>query len=308
MSWSDQYRHPSFRLWAKAGLGAALYILAAGCQPIPQPFAHPEKTINPIVVPSADFGGVTILPISGLTYERGRSLSAAMADALLSQGIIAGPDSSNRRSTFLQGAVTETGSAGALTRVTIVWDLFDGNGKFLGSREKALALPRDSWSRHDQKSLRDLVKDTAADLAGLVKGESDRSADKSRIALHVGKMKGETGNSLAPLRHAMKAALKKRDFRITDELEGAGLVIAGAVELGPESAEPRPIRITWLVLDTAGKELGKLTQQNSVPRQKLKKVWETLANVIADNAAGGVSDLVVRLPRKVLRRGENPAK
>ena len=110
------------------------------------------------------------------------------------------------------------------------------------------------------------------------------------------------------MRRAMEAALKKRNFRIAGTLDGAGLVIAGAMELGPENVEPRPIRITWSVLDTAGKELGKLTQQNTIPRQELKKRWKIIAVVIADNAAGGVSDLIVRLPRDALRNNEKPAK
>ena len=36
--------------------------------------------------------------------------------------------------------------------------------------------------------------------------------------------------------------------------------------------------------------------------------WESLAVVIADNAAGGVSDLVVHLPRNLLRNDYNPTK
>ena len=106
----------------------------------------------------------------------------------------------------------------------------------------------------------------------------------------------------------MKIALKKRNFRIVDAVEDDGLVIAGSIEFGPENVEPRPIRIIWSVQDTAGKELGKLTQQNSIPRQELENRWQTLAAVIADNAADGVSDLVVQLPRYALRKGKIPGK
>ena len=286
----------------------AFYLIVAGCRPLPQPFAHPEKAINPIVVPPEDFGGVTILPISGLTDERGHGLLSAMTEALLSQGIIAGPDSSNQRSKFLQGAVTRIAADGARTRVTIIWDLFDGSGKILGSRETTLTLPENYWLERERRSLQGLVKNVAADIANLARGENDPAAAKSRFALHVGKVEGVSDKATIPLRRAMEVALKKRNFRIADAPEGAGLVIAGAIKLGPEIAEPRPILITWSVLDNAGRELGKLTQQNAIPRRALEKKWESLAAVIADNAAGGVGDLIVRLPRNVLRRDENPAK
>jgi hypothetical protein len=293
---------------AKYCLTTLLYFAVAGCQPVPQPFAHPEKSINPIVVPTGDFGGVTLLPVSGLTYERGRGLTAAMTDALLSQGIIAAPDSSNQRSKFLQGAVTKTAADGTGTRVTIIWDLFDGGGKFLGSREATLALPQNYWLKDNKKTLRRLVKGVAAELAQLVRGENDGATAKSRIALRIGIVKGVSDKATTSLRRAMEDALKKRNFRISDAFEGTGLVITGAIKLGPENADPRPIRIIWSVLDPAGKELGKLTQQNTIPRQELEKKWNSLAVVIADNAAGGVGDLVVQLPRNVLGSDEISAK
>ena len=293
---------------AEIALGAALYLIVAACQPVPQPFAHPDKATNPVATPSSDFGGVTILPISGLPDDQARDLSTAMAVALLKRGIIAGPDSSNQRSKFLQGAVTQKAAGGAETRVTVMWDLFDGNGKILGSQESTRAFARNDWVKGGQNLLHPLVRTAATEMANLVKGENDQTTTKSRISLHVWPVDGAPDKEAALLRHAMEAALKKRNFRIADALEGAGLVIAGAIELGPENAEPRPIRITWSILDAAGKNLGKLTQQNTIPRQEMENRWKTLAAVIADNAAGGVSDLVIRLPHNVLGNVENPGK
>lgn len=308
MSWSDHRQRRPLYWVLKQALPVAIYLTAAGCQPLPQPFAHAEKSVNPIVVPASDIGGVTVLPIWGLTGERGRGLTGAMSDALLEHGVIAGPDSSNRRSKFLQGAVTQTAKLGARTRVTIVWDLFDGGGKFLRSRETILTLPEKIWREPEQRPLQRLVRDAAAKIADMIRGDSGRTAANTGIALHVGKVDGISDKATAPLRHAMEAALKRRNFRIAKASDGARLVISGAIELGPENAEPRPIRITWWVLDKAGRELGKLTQQNSIERQELENRWDSLAMVIADNAAGGVSDLVVRLPRNVLRNHEKPAK
>ena len=105
----------------------------------------------------------------------------------------------------------------------------------------------------------------------------------------------------------METALKKRNFRIVDVLDDARLVVAGSIELGPKNAEPRRIRIIWSVMNTSGQELGKLTQENSLTQREMDQQWNTLATVIADNAAGGVGDIVVRLPRKVLENEEKRA-
>jgi len=306
--WSDLYRRRRSCRAHKIALTAALYIIVSGCQPVPQPFARPEETFNPVVVPTSDFAGVTILPIRGLPAPAARNLSTAMAEELLAREIIASPESSNQRSRFLQGVVTRTESSGALTRVTMTWELFDHRWKSMGRQDTTHTIPRSDWTNGSQAIVRPLVKEAAAVIAGLVKGENDRSLSTSQISLHVWPVDGAPDKTAFPLRQAMEAALKKRNFRITEGLDGAGLVIAGVIELGPENVEPRPIRITWSVLDTAGKELGKLTQQNAVPRETMENTWDTLAAVIADNAAGGVGDLVAQLPRSTLRPGENAAK
>lgn len=308
MSWYDRNRFAPIRRPAKFYLVPILFVLVAGCQPLPQPFADPEKADNPIVVPTSDVGGITILPIAGVTDEKERALSAAMTDALLAEGIIAGPDSSNLRSKFLQGAVTRTAAEGRRARYTILWDLFDGSGKLLKSREMSAVLPANYWLPDERRSLRGLMKNAAADIARIARGDDEESADKSGIALRVAQVTGGSDNAAVPLRHAMEAALRKRHFRITDASSPAGLVVAGAIELGPEDAEPRPIRITWSVLDRDGKELGKLTQQNTIERRELENRWDSVAAVIADNAAGGLSDLVVRLPPEILQNREKTAK
>jgi hypothetical protein len=103
------------------------------------------------------------------------------------------------------------------------------------------------------------------------------------------------------LRQAMETALRRRDFAVTTSLDGARLVVAGALALGPANGDQRPIEITWSVLDTGGQEVGKLTQRNAVPQAALTSGWRALASVIAENAASGVSDLVRRLPPEALQ-------
>ncbi|MDC0033212.1 hypothetical protein OAJ57_01450 [Alphaproteobacteria bacterium] len=293
---------------ATAGLITALYFVVAACQPVPKPFAHPEKTVNPIVTPSSDFGGVTILPILGLSRDRARSLSTAMAISLLSHGIIAGPDRSNHKSKFLQGTTTLEPAGGDRTKITVIWDLFDTSGKLLGWRKAVRYSSQSDWEKDEPKTFQRLAGDAAAGLAKLIAGPSGKAAPNPRITLHVWPMEGEPTEDNGPLRRAMKIALKKRNFRIADALENAGLVIAGAIELGPENINPTTIQITWSVLDTTGRELGTLTQRNAIPSQELRNLWKALATVIAENAAGGISDLVVRLPGNSLRPNQKPTK
>jgi len=287
---------------------AALYLAVSACQPLPQPFAHPESATNPVVIPPSDFGGVTILPTPDLPISMARKLSMALAEELQRHEIIASPDSSNQRSKFLQAGVTQGAAGDTRTRITIVWDLTDGSGKILGSKETTHIFSKDGWAKGNQTVLRRLVKSGAADIAEMVKSETELTASKSQIALHVWPLDGAPNRTTGPLRLAMETALKKRNFRIVNALEDARLVVAGSIELGPENAELRPVRIVWSVMNTSGQELGNLTQKNALTRREIEQQWESLATVIADNAAGGVGAIVARLPRKVLENDGKRAK
>jgi hypothetical protein len=290
---------------AKFSLATIVIVFVAGCQPLPQPFAHPQETINPTVIPSPDFAGVTILPIPDLPEQMAHDLSMAMAKELLAHEIIAGLNSSNQRSKFLQGGIIQIPIDNGRTKVTAIWDLTDNTGEILATQETTQMLSSKGWKSGSQATLYPLVKGPAAAIAGLVKGQDSQS---SLTNLHVRPLDGEPTAARAPLQHEMEKALKRRNFRIVNDLETAGLVIAGAIELGPETIEPRPIKIVWSILNPSGQEVGKLTQQNTLQRKMLEHGWKTLAPLIADSAAGGVSDLVIRLPRNSGKKDRIPPK
>ena len=120
--------------------------------------------------------------------------------------------------------------------------------------------------------------------------------------LHVWQVEGMKPDDGMTLQRAMTTALRRRNFTVSPGLEGAGLVISAHFSAGPATADPRPVEISWAVLDAAGKELGKLTQRNAVPASELASDWKALAAIIAENAAGGISDMVQRLPPEAFRK------
>lgn len=288
---------------------ALLLALAGGaCQPLPQPFAHGEKAVNPAAAPTAEFGGITVLSVSGMNKATSLALSQALADALVVRDILAGPGSSNPHSKFIQG----TGSVRVLdqqrTSVSIIWDLFAPDGTLLGTRTVARTVSTMAWRDGDPRAIKRVARDAGTPMAELVrKTIGDDRAGKA-IALHVQAVDGVSPRDSRSFRRALSSALKRRNFAISEKPADAGLIIAGRLKLGPETVTPRPVEIIWSVLDQGGKELGKLTQRNTVPPGVLKSGWIGLAPVIADNAAGGVGDLVLRLPPEALKKRAKSSK
>lgn len=71
-----------------------------------------------------------------------------------------------------------------------------------------------------------------------------------------------------------------------------GVVVAGRVRMGAAKGAMQTIEIVWAVRRADGTEIGKLTQNNTVPAGTLDRSWGRLADIIAQNAAGGLADLL----------------
>lgn len=284
---------------------AFLAVMGAACQPLPQPFAHEETTVNLAAVPTSEFGGITILSISGMSNERSVALSRALADVLVSRDILAGPGSSNSRSKFVQGTASVRPLGQQRTSISIVWDLFDPGGKLLGSRTVSRTVPTKTWQDNDVEVVKLLANGAGKPMADLIRKAIGDNRTTDTITLFVRAVDGVSRTESNAFRRAMTAALKRRKFSVSDKPDGARLSIAGRLKLGAEKTIPRSVEITWSVLDRNRRELGKLTQRNTVTARILKSGWTGLAGIIAESAAGGVSDLVLRLPPEALERRAN---
>ena len=275
-------------------------IVSISCQPIPQPFAHPAQTINLAAVPKSNFGGITILPIRELPSNVATILSETMVAEFLKHNIIASNNISNYKSKFLQGTPDRIQTTPKETSISILWNLIDVGGALMGSRRtKYVSVPK--FSKIKQSDLRQEMADVTGYFADLIKKQNGQLIDHAIISLHVWPLSGGINDRDPQLQNAMKTELKNRNFKVLDTLDGAQIVIAGNVELGREKLKALPLSVTWSVFNSAGKELGKITQRNTVSSEKLGKSWGPLATLIAKNAAGGLSKLVRQIPREQLR-------
>ncbi len=281
---------------------AALLTLLAACQPVPQPFAHDGPSTNPIIAPSSDAGGVTVLSVSGAPEATAQTLLQAMTDSLADHDIPAATGSGNRLSRFVQASATVEPSGRSRLRVELVWDLFDRKGELLGSEKVARTVETAAWEQPNRRALRTLTDGAAAKIAALILDPDGKRGTSAVPPLHVHPVDGVEGSNAALLRRAMETALRRRSFTVYSQPEGAALVVSGRFTAGEAAGDRRPVEISWAVLDATGRELGKLTQRNQAPVAELESGWTALATVIAENAAGGVGELVRNLPAEALKR------
>ncbi|MBB4287358.1 hypothetical protein [Roseospira goensis] len=103
------------------------------------------------------------------------------------------------------------------------------------------------------------------------------------------------GDGKAALERALTRLFRQNGVRITDAPGSERLTVRGAVEVLPAGAAGQEqVSIVWQVLDADGVVLGEVNQQNTIPRGSLDGRWGDVAALIAEGAAMGVGEILVR--------------
>jgi hypothetical protein len=265
------------------------------------PFAHPPGKASALAAPVPDGGGVVVRAIAGASDGTAGALRAAMVKALADQEIPAMTSGGNRWSRFLQGIVSATPRGAKTMRLQIAWALTDPAGNAAGSKTVTSDVPLRAWERADPATMKAIAGTSAAVVAALVRGPAPVEARQvKRMPLHVWQVTGVSRIDALALRRAMEQALRERDYNVQPELVDNAFVVAGNVVLGEAKAGQQPIQISWTVMDSSGRELGRLSQDNTLAVGSGPPSLAGLASAIAEAAADGVADVLDNMPPGML--------
>lgn len=269
----------------------------AGCDTSPGPFAHAPGRPPAATAIVPDAGGVVIRPIAGPPENVADALQKAMVDALALQDIPAATSGGNRRSRYLQGLVSARPHGAGNLRLQVAWALTDPAGRSAGSKTITKDVPLVAWQRADSATLKALAGVSATAVAAMIQGPAPADVGTAHhVPLHVYPVAGVPDVDAIALRRAMEKALRDRDYEVRPELGDNALVIAGNVALGKPDRGQVPIEISWAVLDSTGKELGRLAQNNTLSVGDGPPNLAAIAEDIAEAAAGGVVEVLDSLP------------
>ena len=274
----------------------------AGCGPSQGPFSADRARNKHLVVPLPDAAGIVVRPIDGVSEEQSRALRTAMVDALSRREIPAALNGGNRAIRHIDGSARIEDAIDGRHSVRVDWTLSDRNGKTQATASSTARIGEKAWQAPDPKALSVLADGPAARfMAAIVEPAYGNAAPQPAvIKLHIWPIAGPSDLENQLLRTAIGQALARRDFSVVGGIEQAQLILSGEVALGPVENGKRPIEIIWAMLRPDGKELGRLNQKNTVTEDSLTSGWPGLSRAIATAAAGGVSELIRRLPAGAL--------
>lgn len=285
MSWS--------RRWSRRGALVGLLGLAA-CGDLPQPFrgrpgelaarlARPPTYRLAVPVPTAS------LQEPGLAAD----YAQALADALLAQAVPAVAGDPLPLDWVVE--VTATRQASGIQPRYV---LRNADGGVLGETGGRMVGTRD-WQAGDSEGLRRVAAEGAAAVAALVarvdavrRTGDERAVGAGPRVVLLRPVRGAPGDGNRSLTARMSDRLAALGFQVQDQAEGAGYAVEGAVEVVPSGRGLQRVEIVWVISRRDGNDLGRVLQLNEVPAGSLDGLWGDIAFVVAQEAAGGVRDVI----------------
>jgi hypothetical protein len=268
------------------------------------------------------FGGSTkiaVAPIVGTTPEISQQLTDALIAAGQDRKLTLLPNGSKANYTLRGYLVASREKRGS--KISYIWDVTDTEGarvvRVSGDEVIAKRSGGDPWSAVDAAAIRSIAGKTTSQLAASMPGgrgsssavanapaagssspattPSPRPASTAKLkpaGVLVEPVSGAPGDGRKSLTIALKKRLYAGGIKLANGTTTNVYMVKGRVAVSDASGGKQNIRIDWQVLDPSGKNLGTVSQQNTIPRGSLNGPWGAIADAAAGSAASGIIKLL----------------
>jgi len=273
-----------------------LAMLPAACGDLPEPFrGNPGATARVLAQPPTPRLAVPTPRTALLSDAAAGSFANALASALQTQEVpaVAGP---------AQPGDWRLNTTAALHGDTVmpIYKVVDPTGKDRGESDGA-PVPSADWANAVPTALSTAATQAAPNIASLLTSiqatiqHADPNSLYNRPAhVDVPPVTGAPGDGNLALTTQLRALLGKLGPMVQDTPANADFIVRGQVKMVPVADDQQRVEIQWTVTTPTGDERGRVVQLNNVPAGSLNGYWGDIATVVAQEAAGGVRDVILR--------------
>ncbi len=287
-------------------LALAALPLLTSCGDLPEPFrgnpgAEASRLASePPILPRL------IVPAPGtalLSDEGGEALAALLARDLQLREVPAYAERGNGNDWVLTVTARHQGQA-----IVPVYTVLTPQGRDAG-RLQGAPVPLDAWAAAKPATLERVAADAGQRLSAMLAGinttlqrANPNSLYNRTARIAVPEVTGAPGDGDAALTKLMRDRLTALGETVQDTLKDADFVVQGRVRIVPIGAGQERVEIQWIVTDprrtdrpgSGGSERGRVVQLNDVPVGSLSHTWGDVAAAVAQEASGGVREVVLR--------------
>ncbi len=279
------------------GLALAGLCLLAGCGDLPQPFlGRPGATAMRLSQPPPSRLDIPLPADSLLTDSAAKAWSSELADALVAQELPAFAIASARKADWRLVLTAELKGGMVVPTYTVMNPQGVPQGASQGQ-----PVPASEWAAGQPATFKAAAESEAPKVVALLGGIEARRqmSDPHSLlnrppVLYLKAVTGAPGDGNAALTRLMATQLPHMGDVVQDTPKGADFTVTGEVKTAPGAGKTTRVEIQWVVTDEHGQERGRVVQLNEVKAGSLDQYWGEVAEVVADEASGGVRDVVVQ--------------
>ena len=246
---------------------------------------------EPDAGPDGSGQGIRVDPIDGPSVPMARLLAESVAAGLQAFKVpatIAWPSTSRF---VLKGRAEANRTVPGVPFIVLIhWTLSDRSGQTVSSFTQGIRGTWVQWEYGDPKIIRRVGWGAAKSIAAIIGDEGAPGPGPLKTGLLVRPVQGAGGESLT---RAIEDALRAADVSITEDTRQAALVLEGRVSVAAPLGGRRTITIVWTVSTTDGDQVGRATQENSVPDGSLASAAE--AEKVARAAVEGITAILAEV-------------
>ncbi|MBV8913750.1 MAG: hypothetical protein JOZ05_12020 [Acetobacteraceae bacterium] len=280
-----------------AGLLLFLLLLSS-CGGLPQPFfGDPGRAGARLAQPPPSRLAVPTPAQSLLSDAGGDAWAGAMAMALVDQEIPAS-HADPRPGDWTLTLAANLNGRNVIPSYTLTNSIGQPQGTSQGN-----PVPAEQWAQNDPAVLKSAAEAAAPGIANLLNRieaarlQSDPNSLLNRPArVYVAGVTGAPGDGNRSLAAQIRNKLTGLGIVVQDTPANADFQVRGEVKTAPGANQTLRIELQWIVDDAHG-ERGRLLQLNEVPPAMVDRYWGDVAVAAAEEAAGGVRDVITNASR-----------
>ena len=275
---------------------ALLFVILAslaGCGGLPQPFfGNPGRDGSLLSAPPPARLVVPTPAQSLLTDAGSQAWAKATAKALADIALPASYGTASQGDWRLLLSATMRGQD-----ILPSYEVIDASGVSQGTAQGA-PVSVAAWSNDGEPILEAAAAQVAPQIDALLtriqaaRLHADPNSLQNRPArVYVAGVSGAPGDGDRSLDAQIKLKLGNYGITVQDTASGADYRVHCEVHTAPGSGGQLKVELQWVVDDSRG-ERGRVVQLNEVPGGTLDRYWGDVAVVAAEQAAGGIKDVL----------------
>ena len=285
-------------------------IVLTACTVLPKPFEHTNQKERNSLAALIDGGAIRVEVDQNLPEFISKPLSLEAVKALVGANIPASADPNFYSKYVLKGfVIVERPNDFDPEKATFVWNLMIKGGSEIVLFKQTIQGDENGWLKSDPELFAIIAKDAGHQIAKHIQnsrsltkltmdsvkisGQRDNVRDLSS-RFYLSDISGTPGDGNRAILRSLKFLLNRELGPTVSNKAEATYFVKGTANVSPPLKGRSDVAITWLVFSAAGKELGKVTQNNNVAAGSLDARWGLVAFAVAKGALQGIRKIVSR--------------